>query len=336
MMNMGTRTLLIDIGINGAFLTRRWEEPENFMRLTAELGFSYHEFCGDVLDPFFSGDKEYQLRTARQVKEASEKYGITITDVYTGVATHRFHGLSHSDPAVRARMRQWILEMMDIALEMGTYAIGGHWDAVPVEDLKDKARYEAVIRRTQKQFRELARIAKEKGLMAIYVEQMYIPSEVPWTIAQAYEFLETVNRHSEGVPICLTVDVGHQAGMWYGMKGDDLSYIAWLRHFASVSEIIHLQQTTPDASAHWPFTREYNRRGHIRIEEVLNAIEYSHRRFSESPLAEFMSPVDHIYLTAEIIPGSTKTEERLLEELAETCEYLRHYVPKGGIRWTFD
>ena len=27
----------VDIAINGAFLTRRWEEPENWMRLTREL-----------------------------------------------------------------------------------------------------------------------------------------------------------------------------------------------------------------------------------------------------------------------------------------------------------
>ena len=332
---MNARTVFLDLGIDGAFLTRRWEEPENFMRLTAELGFPYHEFCGDVLDPFFSGDKEYQLRTARQVKEAAAKYGVKITNVYTGMATHRFHGLSHSDPAVRARMRQWIVEMMDIALAMGTDALGGHWDAVPVEALHDKARYQAVIRRTQAQFRKLAQIAKKKGLRALYNEQMYIPSEVPWTIAQAYEFLEAVNRHSAGVPIYLTVDVGHQAGMWYGAKGDDLSYIAWLRHFAAVSEIIHLQQTTPDASAHWPFSREYNRRGHIRIEEVLAAIERSHRHFPASPLAEFMSPVERNYLTLEVIPTSTKTEEKLLEELAESYQYLRRYVPEGGIRWTF-
>jgi len=38
----------IDIGINGAFLTRRWENPENFIKLTKELGYDYHSFCSDV------------------------------------------------------------------------------------------------------------------------------------------------------------------------------------------------------------------------------------------------------------------------------------------------
>src|SRR3990172_3955995 len=100
----------VEIGINGAFLTRRWEEPENFIRLTRELGYPCHEFCSDVLDPFFSGDREYQLATAQAVKAAAERYDVFITDIYTGVATHRFHGLSHSDPRVRARMREWICQ----------------------------------------------------------------------------------------------------------------------------------------------------------------------------------------------------------------------------------
>ncbi len=65
-MSLTTRTLHLDIGINGAFLTRRWEEPDNWMRLTAECGYPWHEFCSDVLDPFFSGDRDYQLRMAEE------------------------------------------------------------------------------------------------------------------------------------------------------------------------------------------------------------------------------------------------------------------------------
>ncbi|MFQ6057967.1 MAG: sugar phosphate isomerase/epimerase family protein [Anaerolineae bacterium] len=332
---MSQRTVVLDIGINGAFLTRRWEEPENWMRLTKELGYPYHEFCADVLDPFFSGDREYQLCTARQVREAAEKYGVTITDIYTGMATHRFHGLSHSDSAVRARMREWIVWCMDIARAMGVDRIGGHWDACSVEVLSDSARYQATVQETRAQFRQLAAIAREKGLAAIYNEQMYIPSEVPWTIQQAYEFLEAVNRDNDGVPIYLTVDTGHAAGMHYGAEGEDLDYRVWLRHFGAVSEIVHLQQTTPDASAHWPFTEEYNARGCVRIEEVLAAIEHAHRRWSENPLSAFMRPVEWTILVAEIIPASIKTEAILLAELEETARHLRRYVPQDGLSWTF-
>jgi len=328
---MAQRNVLIDIGINGAFLTRRWEEPENWMRLTCELGYPYHEFCADVLDPFFSGDTAYQLETAERTREAAEKYGVTITDIYTGMATHRFHGLSHSHPIVQARMREWIVRCMDIALTMGTDRIGGHWDAIPVEVLEDPARTEAVMARTTSQFRDLAQVAADKGMKALYNEQMYIPSETPWTIEQACRFLEVVNRERIGVPVYLTVDVGHQAGMHYGLEGEDLSYEEWLRHFAPVSEVIHLQQTTPEASAHWPFTSEYNAQGHVDVGAVLAAVEEGHHRFDASPLAEYMAPVERNLLIVEAIPGSTMTEERLLKDLAQTTHYLRHFVPEGGL-----
>ena len=47
---------------------------------------------------------------------------------------------------------------------------------------------------TASQFRDLAQVAADKGMKALYNEQMYTPSETPWTIAQGYRFIE------QGVP----------------------------------------------------------------------------------------------------------------------------------------
>jgi len=329
------REVVIDIGVNGAFLTRRWETPEAFMSLTREAGYTYHEFCADVIDPFFSGDDSYQKETAARVREAAQEYGIIITDYYTGVATHRFHGLSHSDASVRARMRQWIEKAMDIALALGTDRIGGHWDAVPVERLDDSALLDESVANIYREFRQLSAIAKEKGIAAIYNEQMYIPSEIPWTIAGAREFLVEVNTHNDGCPVYLTVDTGHQAGASYGASGADAEYTKWLEEFGSVCEVVHIQQTTPEASAHWPFTEEYNRRGHVRIEEVLSAIEKSHRNYAEQPFARFLPPVSRTILVVEFIPGSTMTEATVLASLRETSDYLRSYIPEGGMAFRF-
>jgi D-erythrulose 1-phosphate 3-epimerase len=320
----------VDIAINGAFLTRRWEEPENWMRLTCELGFPYHSFCADVLDPFFSGDRSYQLETAAAVREAAARYEVGIIDVYTGVATHRFHGLSHRHPAVRERMRQWIIECMDLALAMGTDRVGGHWDAFSVETLESAEGTEAAWRTLCEQFRRLAEIGRQKGLSALYNEQMYIPSEVPWTLEQAEQFLQDTNT-PDGCPVRLTLDVGHQAGMHYGLSGPDLDYREWIRRFGAGTELIHLQQTTPDASHHWPFTAAYNERGHIRIEAVLDALRAAHQAAAAAPDRPPVPPVDRVYLVAEIIPGSTKTEKALMEELKQSCVYLRQFIPEGGL-----
>lgn len=326
------RRVHVELGVNGAFITRRWEEPDNWMRLTREVGFRNHSFCGDVIDPFFSGDAPFQMEQAAQVRAAAQRYGVRITDVYTGVATHRFHGLSHSHPSPRTRMREWILRAMDIALALGTDCLGGHWDAFSVEVMENDTRYEEAWRRLVETFRELAQVAAQKGMHAIYQEQMYIPSEVPWTLAQAERFLVEVNRDNTGaVPVYLTLDVGHQAGMHYGLSGPDLDYAEWIRRFGAFAEVIHLQQTTPDASHHWPFTPPYNDRGHVEIPRILEALEASHKAAGESPIAQVLTPADRCWLVAEIIPGSTKTETLLLEELKLSAEYLKKFVPEAGL-----
>src|SRR5439155_6991701 len=125
------------------------------------------------------------------------------------------------------------------------------------------------------------------GLKALYQEQMYIPSEKPWTLQECEEFLIEVNRDSDGIPVYVTLDVGHMAGVHYGLTGADTDYLAWLRRFASVAEVIHLQQTTPDASLHWAFTHGYNSRGHVRMESVIEAIQYSHAHHDEQPYARW-------------------------------------------------
>jgi sugar phosphate isomerase/epimerase len=302
------------------------------MRLTREVGFRNHSFCGDVIDPFFSGDKPFQLQQAAETKAAAEKYGVRVTDVYTGVATHRFHGLSHSHPSPRARMREWIVEAMDLALAMGTDCLGGHWDAFSIEVMAGEAGYEEAWQRLVATFRDLAQVAAQKGMHALYQEQMYIPSEVPWTLAQAERFLMEANHDNAGaVPVYLTTDVGHQAMMHYGLAGPDLDYLEWIRRFGAWSEVIHLQQTTPDASHHWPFTAEYNARGHIDMRRVLDALQESHANATGSPVAECVAPTDRCWLVAEIIPGSTKNETRLLEELSISADYLKQFVPEGGL-----
>src|SRR5262245_24010710 len=169
-VSMSTHNVHLDIGINGAFLTRRWEEPDNWMRLTRECGYSVHSFCGDVIDPFFSGDRGFQLEQAAATKDAAARHCVTICDLYTGVATHRFHGLSHSDPRPRQKMVEWIERAAELAVAMGTDALGGHWDAFSVEILADPSRTAEAKQRLYATFRDLAVRLKSSGLRALYQE----------------------------------------------------------------------------------------------------------------------------------------------------------------------
>lgn len=324
------RTVSLDIGVNGAFLTRRWEKPDNWMRLTRECGYQYHSFCADVLDPFFSGDRTYQAEQAAAVREAAKRYGVTIIDIYTGVATHRFHGLSHSDPRVRRRMAEWIEGCCDIAAMLHVDAIGGHWDAISSEALADPSSERQAVERQYATFRNLAITLRRKHMRALYQEQMYIPSEKPWLLDEAEEFLVNVNKDSHGVPIYLTLDTGHAAGMHFGATSPDTEYLEWLCRFGSVAEVVHVQQTTLDASRHWPFTDEYNKRGGIVISEVINALRHAHEMHGNRSFG-FMTPVSRQYLVLEYIPGSTTPDSEVLNDLTASGAHLRRFVPEGGL-----
>ncbi len=280
------------------------------------------------------GPKEFTLALAERVKRAAEEYGVQIFDAYTGMATHRFHGFSHSRPEPRERMKQWLLEMLDLVLAMGADRWGGHIDAISVEVMADPEDVTKRIARLYATWRELAVAARDKGIAALAVEQMYVPSEVPWTLEQAEQFLIACNADREGVPIYLTLDVGHQAGQQYGMAEPDLDYLEWTRRFAAFSEIIHLQQTPPEASAHWPFTAEYTAQGKVEMDRLMEAIHHSHESWESSPVAAALEPVTCNMLILEVIPSSTKSEANLLRELRESHDYLRQFVPAAGITLT--
>lgn len=329
-----SRQIEIKLGLDGAFATRRWEDPENVIRLTKQLGFDIHEYCCDQIDPFFMGSREFTLELAARAKQAAEEYDVEIFDTYTGMATHRWHSFAHSRPEPGQRMKLWITEMMDLTRAMGVYRWGGHVSALPVEVLEKPAEVTKRLAQLYATWRELAVIAKEKGLKALAVEQMYVPSEVPWTLEQAEEFLIAVNANADGVPIYLTIDVGHQAGQQYGMTGPDLDYLEWIRRFAPFAEVFHLQQTTPEASAHWPFTPEYNEKGKVEMDKLMDVLPEAHENWQSSPVCEVLEPVDCNMLILEVIPSSTKSEDNLLDELSQSADYLKQFVPEEGITLT--
>ncbi len=321
----------IDIGLNTCCFTRRWEEPENWVRLTKEAGFHYFQLDSDMMDPFFSGDKAYQIKTAKEVKKYAAQYGIQPTAYYTGTASYRFHGIAHSQDAPRQTMKKWIEDAMDITLAAGMTKLGGRFDAYSVETLADREKFEGQLELSVALYKELAVTGKKKGITEIELEQMYVPSLYPYTIVQTENYLKRLNTDNRGCRLSTTVDVGHMASGSYGGQGEDLLYEAWLEKFAPVSEDIHLQQTRRNKSSHNPFTESCNREGEIRIERILEAIRIGHKHYKSEALAEYLEPVKQNILILEYIPGTTETEDEILENIGESARYLRRFIPEGGI-----
>jgi sugar phosphate isomerase/epimerase len=302
------RTIL---AINMCFLRKRWTEPEQWAEIIdKQLGLKYAEFCADLLDPFFVPEPA-RSRIAEETRRAFESRDMSIVDYYTGVITHCLNLLSHPDPAVRETGMKWFREAIVFADQIGAGGVGGHFDTIAYPECLDAKRRAARIDGVIESFQSLSQDAKENGLKFLLWEQMYTPSEAPYTIAEAQDIYERVNEGA-AVPVYLTVDVGHMCNLYYPHSEEDLDPYLWLETFAHVSPVIHIQQTDGKVSHHWPFTEEYNRVGIIHPERVLEAIEKSGSEMN--------------YLTFEIFHSLGQTEEMVLNDLKRSIDYWRKWV----------
>jgi len=111
------------------------------------------------------------------------------------------------------------------------------------------------------------------------------------------------------IPIDFLLDVGHQCS--YEATGKDRDTYLWLRELGSISPAIHLQQTEENWDRHWSFTKANNAKGAIRMDRVMEALQ--------------KSGAEEVYLFPEILHPFEFEEEKVLEELDETYEYLRQY-----------
>ncbi len=300
----------LKLGIDLSFVRKRWTEPEDWAKLVKDLGVKYVEFCSDLLDPLLVPEPD-RSEIARQTKEEFEKEGITIVVYYTGVITHCLNLLSHPRPEVRKEGIRWCEEALRLATKIGAWGIGGHFDTIPFKDWKDPERKKAAVENLIHSFQSLSRMAKEEGHKFILWEQMYTPSEVPYTLAEADEIYERVNKGAS-LPVYLTIDVGHTCCQNYPHREEDRNPYNWLEKFASLSPVIHLQQTDEKGTHHWPFTEECNKKGVIEGEKVLAAIEKSGSKEN--------------YLILEIFHSLANNEKQILSDLKKSVEYWRKYI----------
>jgi sugar phosphate isomerase/epimerase len=299
------------LAVNMCFLRKRWVEPDEWARtIDEQLGLKHAEFTSDLLDPFFVPEPT-RSRLAEKTRKEFEARGMTIIDYYTGVITHCLNLLSHPEPEIRARAMEWCKEAIALAEKMGAGGIGGHFDTITYPDCLNPERRAERIDGVVRSFQSLSHEAKKHGLKFLLWEQMYTPSEAPYTISEAKDIYERVNDGA-AVPVYLTVDVGHMCNLHYPHSEEDRDPYLWLEKFAHISPVIHIQQTDGNTSHHWPFTENYNRVGIIHPETVLEAIE--------------KSGSDLNYLVFEIFHSLGQTEQMVIDDLKRSVDYWRRWV----------
>ena len=248
---------------------------------------------------------------AKEIYQACKENNIEIHNYFTGEMTHCVNFLTHPDERLKSGGVRWCKGAIDIASTIGARAIGSNFNNIPLYIRRDEILYQKTLDYLLSTIAELTKYSKEKNLEFLLWEQMYSPSEVPYTISQTKEYFKKLNSISS-LPVKLVIDVGHACCQNFDCSEDDTNPYKWIEECGYLSEVIHLQQTDGLASRHWPFTKEYNKKGIILPELILESIE--------------KAKIDKIYLIFEIFFPLEVSEKTVLSEMVETVEYWRKYL----------
>src|SRR5258708_1881462 len=205
---------------------------------------------------------------------------------------------------------QWYRRAIDVTVQLGALGTGGHIGALSVQDAQNAQRKQILVEELKERLSDLSRYAAQQGLDFLLFENMAVPREWGHSIEEAQLLTNLVV--SGGVPVVLCLDVGHPCALQTGTLSDD--YLAWFAQSWPHTPVIHLQQTDHSGDHHWPFTREYNSKGLIQADHVLQAIQ--HWKASED-----------VYLYLEPIHPFETDDATVLHELRESVQYWKGVMP---------
>jgi sugar phosphate isomerase/epimerase len=261
------------IGNNG-FTTEDYPEPEVWAGVLARAGLVEFEYFADHLEPVLfrrvvAEESEFLQATRRAIRD----HGLRAWSGATARVSYLLNMLSHPYADMRREGAAWCKAFIDLARKLGARYISGHYDLLSKRDLDE--RFDAAVARMVDGLVEVSRYAAQAGLEGIFLEQMHRPQLQPNTIARAHAILEAANAAS-AVPVYLHLDTGHMAPVFddpaHGPRDKDPC--AWLaeRWQPNRMLLIHTQQSDREASRHWPFTPEFNRRGFIDARRCIEAV----------------------------------------------------------------
>lgn len=295
----------IALGFNCNCFTNRYDEPEEWTRLCGDLGIRQVMFNIDLIDPYWPWD--LQRRLADRTLEACARRGVRIVASFGGHHGHQ-HYLGHPEEGCRREAERFFRLAIRQAAYLGARSFGTCFAIQTVRSNADPRLRREIMDDALAAYGRLAEYGARQGLKALAYEMTSIPRETCATFAENDEVLEAGRRMAIPLKICL--DMGHRNR---GGDRPEADHLAWIRRYGSRCEVIDCQQTDLEASRHWPFTEEFNARGVIRGEEVLQAIE-------DSGAAE-------ILLAFELRVATFHPQEsRFLDSIAASVQYWRRWV----------
>jgi D-erythrulose 1-phosphate 3-epimerase len=302
----------LKLGIDICFAVKRWPEASEWLDLVKNtLQLDIVEFDSDFLDPLYLDDI-VALNIASEIKELARKKEVQIHNYFTGEMTHNINMFTDPDERIAGFGKLWFEKALRLTTELGAKGVGSHFGTIPASAINDKKEYGYYIDKKIDTIIYLSEIAYNEGHKILMLEQMYSPAEPPYTIKQTYNMLERINKSSK-LFVSPVIDLGHSCCQNFDHSEEDRNPYNWLREFGSICEVIHIQQATSEVSNHWPFTKEYNEKGIIKPEKVIQSIQKSGSK--------------EIYLMLEVFFPLRANNEQVLNSMIETVNYWKEYMP---------
>lgn len=301
------------LGLDLSFAKKRWPEPELWIDITRnQLGIRHLEFDSDFLDPLFLRESSWRP-AANEIRKLAADADLEIHNYFTGEMTHCVNLLSHPRPDFRADGMLWCEKALQVATSLGAGGLGGHFDTISSAEVANPKRYSERIDNLVESAKHLARLAAKLGHKYLLWEQIYAPSEIPYTLAQTEDFFQRANADNPGaVPVELVTDLGHMCCQNFPHTREDADPYEWLRRFGKITRVVHLQQCDGTGSPHWPFTPEYNAKGIINPKQVIDALTES--------------GADNVLLCFEIFFSLSKNDGQVLDALLRSVDYWREFI----------
>jgi D-erythrulose 1-phosphate 3-epimerase len=254
----------VKLGFDLNCFTNRYPEPERWTDIVAACGVGVVQFNFDLIDFLLPNAVKDHL--VQKTLDCCQAKGIRIKCAYGGHNHHQNY-LGYPEDEVALAYEDHYFRMADLTAALGGEGFGTMFAVLTSTVQQDPSRRERILERVIESYFRLAEYAKKVGLKYLLYETASVPREVGATFEENDALINRLQGLAIPMQICL--DVGHRN---QEIGGDQADPYAWIRRYARLSPIIHIHQTNPKGSSHWPFIPEFNALGDILPQKVLQAM----------------------------------------------------------------
>lgn len=258
----------LTLSLNTNPLVNRFAEPDDLVDTIArDLRIRDIQLTHEFINP--SWPAATQRRLTRDMLSALQRTGARVTSGMTG-PYGRLNHFGHPDADVRRYYVDWFKTFADIIGDLGGDSLGTQFAIFTFKDYDNPTRREELLQIAIDCWADVADHAKGAGLSYLFWEPMSVGREFGETIAECMALQERLSAANTAIPLWMMADIDH--GDVQSANPDDTDPYAWARAVPPVSPIIHIKQSMQDKSGHRPFTSEYNAKGLIHPEPLLQAL----------------------------------------------------------------